>query len=55
MDVRENVEAVDPDLWGPPTAYFPTGENCGYEEHFGVHVFISDLTFCVSSFPHRVS
>ena len=55
VDVRKNVEAVDPDLWGPPTAYFPTGENCGYEDHFSVHMLIFDLTFCVRSFPHRVS
>jgi len=38
-----------------PTAYFPTGENCGYEEHFGAHMLIFGLTFCVRSFPHRVS
>ena len=55
VDVRENLEGVDPDLWGPPTAYFPTGENCGYEEHFNDHMLIFDLTFCVRSFPHRVS
>ena len=52
FDVRENREVVDPDHWGQPTAYFPTGDNCGYEEHFNAHMFIFDLTFCVRSFPH---
>jgi len=51
VDVRHNLEAVDPDLWGPPTAHFPTGDDCSYEEYFDAHMFIFDLTFCVRSFP----
>ena len=51
LDVRHNLEAVNPEFWGTPTAYFPTGDNCGYEEHFDAHMFIFDLTFCVRWFP----
>jgi len=50
MDVRHNGKTVKPDSWGTPTAYFPTGDNCGYEEHFDAHMFIFDLTFCVRWF-----
>ena len=46
-NVRSNEEIVNPSLWGPPTAFFPTGDNCGYEEHFDAHRLIFDLTFCV--------
>jgi len=46
LDVRFNVEVVNPDFWGTPTAYFPTGDNCGYEEHFDAHMLVFDLTFC---------
>lgn len=46
-DVRHNRETVHPDSWGPPTAYFPTGDNCEYEEHFDAHMVVFDLTFCV--------
>lgn len=46
-DVLSGGETVNPDWWGPPTAYFPTGDNCGYEEHFDAHMLVFDLTFCV--------
>ena len=46
-DVRFNHETVNPDFWGTPTAFFPTGDDCGYEEHFDAHMFVFDLTFCV--------
>ena len=46
-DVRRNGDTVNPDRWGIPTAYFPTEDNCGYEEHFDAHMFVFDLTFCV--------
>ena len=42
-----NEDTVTPDSWGPPTAYFPTGSNCNYEQHFNAHMLIFDLTFCV--------
>lgn len=44
-DVRSGEEIVNPDLWRTPTAYFPTGDNCNYEEHFDAHRIIFDLTF----------
>lgn len=47
FDVRWNSETVDPDWWGFPTAYFPTGDNCEYEKHFDAHMLVFDLTFCV--------
>jgi len=46
LEVRSDCEAVHPDSWGPPTAYFPTGDNCDYEEHFDAHMLVFDLTFC---------
>jgi hypothetical protein len=46
LDVRWNGDTVNPDWWGIPTAYFPTKDNCGYEEHFDAHMFVFDLTFC---------
>ena len=46
-DVREDSKTVDPDWWGTPTAYFPTGDNCDYEDHFDPHMVVFDLTFCV--------
>ena len=55
IDVRFNGKIVNPDFWGTPTAYFPTGDNCGYEEHFDAHMFIFDLTFCVRRFPPRMN
>ena len=54
-DVRCDDGTANPDSWGPPTAYFPTGENCGYEEHFNAHMFIFDLTFCVRWVPSLCS
>jgi len=45
-DVRHDGLAVDPEFWGTPTAYFPTGENCEYEAHFDAHMIIFDTTFC---------
>ena len=39
---------VSPDeSWGEPYAYFPMGENCDYDAHFGEEMFTFDLTFCV--------
>ena len=46
-DVQSNSETVDPNNWGIPTAFFPTGDNCGYEEYFNAHMLVFDLTFCV--------
>jgi len=46
LDVLFDTESVNPDFWGIPTAYFPTGDNCNYEEHFNAHMIIFDLTFC---------
>jgi len=46
-DVRRDCGTARPDSWGPPTAYFPTGDNCEYEEHFDAHMMVFDLTFCV--------
>jgi len=46
LDVQWNEDTVNPDLWGPPTAYFPTGDNCGYVQHFNAHMLVFDLTFC---------
>jgi hypothetical protein len=55
-DVRSDGGAVNPDKWGKPAAYFPTGANCDYEEHFDAHRIVFDLTFCVRrfSFPAPV-
>ena len=55
LGVRHDLGVVNPDFWGQPTTYFPTGDNCGYEEHFDAHMFIFDLTFCVRSFLHWAS
>jgi hypothetical protein len=52
-DVRSGEETVNPDLWGTPTAYFPTEDNCRYEEYFDAHRIIFDLTFCVRPFLPR--
>ena len=46
-DVKEDCGTVKPDWWGTPTAYFPTGDNCNYEDHFDPHMIVFDLTFCV--------
>lgn len=46
-DILSGGETVNPDWWGTPTAYFPTGGNCGYEQHFDAHMLVFDLTFCV--------
>lgn len=54
FDVRSDEETVDPDLWGEPIAYFPTGGNCEYEEHFDAHRIVFDLTFCVRWFSSPV-
>jgi len=45
-DVREDSGTVEPDQWGTPTAYFPTGGNCNYKDHFDPHMVVFDLTFC---------
>ena len=54
FDVRSDEETVNPDLWGEPIAYFPTGGNCEYEEHFDAHRIVFDLTFCVRWFSSPV-
>ena len=35
---------------GAPTANFPTGDSCGYEEHFDAYTFVFNLTFCARWF-----
>ena len=50
-DVLSNGDTVNPDWWGPPTAFFPTGDNCSYEKHFDAHQIVFDLTFCVRRIP----
>jgi hypothetical protein len=50
-DVRRECDDVNPNSWGPPTAYFPTGDDCVYEEHFDAHMLVFDLTFCVRWSP----
>jgi hypothetical protein len=51
FDILNDRDGVHPEEWAIPTAYFPTGDNCDYEEYFDAHKIIFDLTFCVRRVP----
>lgn len=48
-DARTGQRSIYPTRrWGLPEADFPLQRQCDYSRHFDPHMFIFDLTFCVS-------
>lgn len=45
-DVRNSLSVINPIMWGPPVAFFPTNPMCDLDSKFGPANIIINLTLC---------